>query len=170
LPWWIVGRDALFVNLRVSWETVEKSEELWVQFYDFRRLVNSWLLCDNIQIVLENRNNVFALPVIFNRLNDIRVNVHRGAIFLVIQVKVVSLVKLVQVLIFVFLETNFLFVQTVLFVVGLVGADKFIRVERLLSVLVLVVAHVWRAVTVLLEFLLEKWVSVLLVDFPVDFV
>lgn len=71
LTWRIVWSNALLVDLRISWEAVEKGVELRIKFHDLRSLVNTWLLCDDIQVVLKTRDDVLALPIILNRLNNV---------------------------------------------------------------------------------------------------
>ena len=73
-------------------------------------------------------------------------------------------------MIFIFKITNFLFIHIILFIVGIIGSNKFICVHWLLRIAILLVAHVGRGVRMFFNFLLVKWVGGLLLDFTVDFV
>lgn len=52
LPWRVIWRNTLLINLGIGGKPVEKSIQLGIHLNDFRRWVNSRLLYNNIKLIL----------------------------------------------------------------------------------------------------------------------
>lgn len=94
--WRVIWRNTLLVNLRVCREPVEEGEKLRVHLHNLGCGVDSWVLDHNVQLVLQCWNDANVLPVIMNRLNNIRMDVNWFTVVLVIQQKVVINVEIVK--------------------------------------------------------------------------